>query len=415
MIWDYPSIALKIMEMQRNQWKGREELEAMQEKKLLALISNARTNAPCYHALPDIRSLDELSSLPLTEKKDLWESDRHISKLFPKEKLTMVSTSGSTGMPLVIYRTKHDVDYFCMLQCSRMISTGVYPLSLVGKVLYQRRNYFFWAPGVFRYLFVSMFEEEGKILSMLKKAKPDILLSYPSTIIPLAHHNLESALGVRVPRVLSNSEVLSEQARKLISGSFGCTIRDLYGAIETGPIAFECEKGNMHVHSDSQIVEVLDKNGEQVKEGQEGEMVVTPLWQQAMPLIRYRLGDSVTLGGQCTCGRGSHTLKNIKGRSVDYIVMRSGRPCPLGLDLFIRNFHNILLFQIIQDEPGKVTIKIVPRGTFTDSSRQALIRTLNENSPEPLDISIEIVKSIPKTRTGKISCVVSSLKPDLPT
>lgn len=413
--WHYPSVALKVMEMQANQWKSREELELMQGQKLLSLVERARRDVPAYKNLPTIRSLDGLRSLPFTEKRDLRDSDGHISRQFDKSSLTSVPTSGSSGLSLGMYRTREDLAHFSMIQCSRFLSAGMSPLGLTGKVTYQRRNYFFWAPGLFRYLFVSMYEDEAAALSKLKKGRPDVLLSYPSSLIPLAHHNIEHGAGFTVPRVISNAEVLSPRAREYLSRSFGCTVRDVYGSVETAPIAFECENGSMHVHSDSQIVEVLDRNGEPAKAGREGEIVVTSLWPQAMPVIRYRLGDRVTLGGRCSCGRGSHTIAGIRGREADFIIMRSGKAFT-GTPLFIylRHFPDVLLFQAVQDEPGRLLLRIVPNGSLSESSRQGIVRRMNEHLPEPLDISIEVVKSLPRGRTGKISCLVSSIKPDMP-
>ena len=93
------------------------------------------------------------------------------------------------------------------------------------------------------------------------------------------------------------------------------TVVDIYSCTEAGYLAFSCpEQGNLHVQAESVIVEVLDRAGKPCAPGEEGEVVVTPLLNFAMPLIRYAVGDRAVVGEPCACGRGLPTLKTV-GRS----------------------------------------------------------------------------------------------------
>lgn len=405
---------LKVARMKRNQWKSREELEEMQEKKLCDLISYACKHVPHYKKhLKKIGGLDELSSLPLITKKHLRDPGPFISNQYKKESLLAGKTSGSTGMPLTTYSNQRERAYGLALYRSRFIEAGFGPLDLMARVVYRTSdNVFGGARGFFRTRFLSLFDDEEKNLLTLASMRPDVIRSYPSVLALLAHKNLDAAIGLNVRKAISTAEILSKETRKLVTRSFNCDLRNIYGAIETGPIAWECEKGSMHVHSDSIIIEAVDSNGNPLKEGKCGDVVLTPLWMRSMPLIRYNLGDKVKLGSKCRCGRGSHVITDIKGRSGEFLTMHSGRIChSLSLDIYIRTFPNILLFKAFQERPGHLYIKIVPKGRLSKETQNQIVKKLQGCFPEPMDIEIELVNKIERDRTGKISAVVSKVKP----
>jgi phenylacetate-CoA ligase len=220
--------------------------------------------------------------------------------------------------------------------------------------------------------------------------------------------------GLAIPRVFSSAETLTDNARRLISGSFGCDLRNFYGSTEAAWIAWECEKGGMHLH-DSVIAEIVDSKGRPVPRGGSGSLVLTPTWKRAMPFIRYDTGDIASLGPSCRCGRGTPVLGSLEGRSDDFIVMPSGMVRSARfVDLSIRDLPGILLYQAYQPEAGSLEFRIVPSGKFTNDSRERLLKRLKASFPEPMEITIEVVDRIARGKSGKIRSVISKVKSPLP-
>jgi phenylacetate-CoA ligase len=269
--------------------------------------------------------------------------------------------------------------------------------------------------GIFRRCHLSPFLREKDILTSLKKLKPRALICLPSLLSTLAHENIVSGIGVSIDKIFSTSEVLSAKARAMMARAFGSEIYDMYGAMETSWIAWQCEKGSLHLHSDSIIAEIVDDGGNPVRDGGYGNIVLTPLLKRSMPLVRYYLGDRTAFGSRCACGRGLHVLKPIEGRDDDFIVLPSGRLSPARfIHWGIRDMPEVLLFQAIQEKSGELCIKIVPSGKSLSPSKAAeIVRNLKGSFPEPMEISVEQVESLPRGKTGKIQAVISKVRPSI--
>ncbi len=368
-------------------------------------------NVPYYKkTLSKIKSLDDLQFLPTIRKKDLREPDHFISTQYKKESLLRFRTSGSTGLALETYATAQERAYRLALYRLRFIESGFNPRDLMARVVYKPSDTVFSGKlGLFRTHFISLFQDELKILEELAKIKPQVVRSYPGTLTILAKANLD--FGLKIPKVFSSAAVLSENARKLINRSFGADVRNIYGAVETGPIAFECEKGNLHLHSDSIIAEVVDESGQRLPDGKPGSLVLTPLWLRAMPLIRYNIADLVSMGTKCPCGRGSHVIKTVSGRVDPLIMMKSGKlATSVAFDIYVRTFPGVLAFQALQEEPGKCILFIVPGDDFKKETIPGLKSKLESTFPEPFEIEPRIVHSIKPGPSGKISSFISKLK-----
>ena len=397
--------------MQRNQWKPRSEIESIQEEKLLSLISESIATVPHYReTLAPVRSLDDLSTLPIIGKGDLRNPGRFISSKYKKESLLRFRTSGSTGLALETYSTPQERAYRLALYRLRFIEAGFGPFDLMARVVYKPTDTVFSGKfGIYRTKFISMFQDDEKILKALCRLKPHIIRSYPGTLAILAKANLE--LGLRIPKAFSSAAVLSDNARKLIRESFGADVRNIYGAVETGPIAFECEKGSLHLHSDSILAEVVDESGRRLPPGKRGSLVLTPLWLRAMPLIRYNIGDQISMGTTCPCGRGSQVIKSVGGRIDPLLVMKSGKlATSVSFDIYVRTFPGIVAFQALQEEPGKCTLSILPGEGFDEASLPKLKEKLESTFNEPFNIEFELVDSIKPEASGKIPSVKSRLR-----
>jgi phenylacetate-CoA ligase len=401
--------------MKLNQWKSRDELEALQEQRLRSLISHAKEHVPYYRealSRKSVRGLEDLGSLPILTKRSVRSSGlSFISRLHSRDSLKRTATSGSTGMPMDLYHSPQELSYMLGMEYHQLTEDGLTPLHNQARIainatvprLIQRL-------GLFRMHHIPMRDDASTQLDKLSGLKASVLHSYPSFLIPLAMENLSSR-KVRLRKVFSYAEMLDAEARRLVSRSFGARVYDMYGAKETHWIAWECEEGSMHLHSDSIIAEVVDGSGEPVRHGERGDLVLTPLWKRAMPLIRYKVGDRCAFGSRCRCGRGLHVLRPPQGRCNDQLLLPSGRPWQPYHNLIMADTPGILQYQSYQEEPGEVTIRIVADGGISQMGQERLLKEMAATFPEPMDIRIELVESIPREKSGKVRSVISKAGP----
>ena len=161
----------------------------------------------------------------------------------------------------------------------------------------------------------------------LTRQNPDMLLTWPSNLVALAKHCLDHGIRpsrLRVARTLG--ETVNESLRALCRDAWGAELVDCYSAAEVGYIALQCPTGShYHIQSEGILVEVLDDAGAPCAPGESGRVVVTPLHNFAMPLLRYETGDVAEVGGPCACGRTLATLTRVLGRTRDRLILPDGR------------------------------------------------------------------------------------------
>jgi len=161
----------------------------------------------------------------------------------------------------------------------------------------------------------------------LQRRDPDILLTWPSNLAALARHCRDGGIRparLRVVRTLA--ETVAPALRALVRQAWGAEIVDSYSAEEIGLLALQCPAGpRYHIQAEGALVEVLDEDGAPCGPGEIGQVVVTPLHNFAMPLLRYAIGDDAEVaGGPCACGRTLPTLARIVGRTRDRLRLPDG-------------------------------------------------------------------------------------------
>jgi phenylacetate-CoA ligase len=408
-VFDLLDSASILAGLKSNQWKSRAELEELQAERLRGLIRHAAHKVPFYKdRLGAVRDIEDLASLPLLRKDDIrmhWDSMLDKSQ----GKLTGFSTSGSSGMPIKAYFSRHELNRKLALGYLPLIENGVGPLDSQARIIYYSlKPNPLQRLGLFRNHYLPMHARPEENLRSLKRLRPDALHSYPSILMPLANWNMSSDEPLTVRKIFTSAEVLSANARGALEKSFNAKVHDIYGATETGWIAWECGEGSLHLHSDSVVAEVVDGSGHPAKG--EGELVLTPLWRRSMPLIRYSIGDRASFSNRCKCGRGLHVLNPIEGRSNDLITLPSGRLFPAYFIIRLNAIPGILQFQAYQESPGELLIRIVPEKGF--SAKDRVIKEVSSSFPEPVEVKVDIVDSIMRGPTGKICAVLSNVKAD---
>jgi phenylacetate-CoA ligase len=223
-------------------------------------------------------------------------------------------------------------------------------------------------------------EHERHMLRRLLAFDPDLVLGSPLLAQRLV--DLLTRHGARLPRVrllVTEGERLTAAMRTQLEGFFQVPVRDMYGLKEVGTIAAQCKSQRFHIELDRLVVEIRRDDGSMASDGVAGEIVVTSLTNLAMPFIRYRTGDMGSLSsGGCPCGAAGTYLTLLAGRENGSIRLRDGTTVPaMTLIRVLRRQRECERFQIVQDEPGCVQVRVCVSESAV-AQTQALSQTLQE-------------------------------------
>jgi phenylacetate-CoA ligase len=239
-----------------------------------------------------------------------------------------------------------------------------------------------------------------------------MLFGYPSVLWLIAQQAESSGkvldnLGIKVAFV--TSERLYDHQREKISSIFGCPVANGYGGRDAGFIAHQCPAGGMHITAEDIIVEIVDADGRVLPPGETGEVVVTHMATSDFPFIRYRTGDVAALDEKlCSCGRSLPLLKQIEGRTTDFLVAQDGTIMHgLALVYVVRDVEGIENFKIIQESQDLTRIQIEVNPRFQTSDRKVIAAGVKKRLGEKVEIKIEQLDKIPAEKSGKYRYVVS--------
>jgi phenylacetate-CoA ligase len=273
-----------------------------------------------------------------------------------------------------------------------------------------------WRDRLMRTQLLPAFEmSEAKLdgfVATIRRVRPKMLFGYPSALSHIARHAEQRGqrmddLGIRV--AFCTSERLYDDQRAAIERLFGCRVANGYGGRDAGFIAHECPEGGMHLTAEDIVVELVDGNGRPVPVGDAGEIVVTHLATRDFPFIRYRTGDVAVMDDRrCACGRGLPMLKEIQGRTTDFVVAADGTVMHgLALIYILRDMPGVRSFKIVQETLLRTRVLVVPDTVFDDSRRQAIARGFRARLGGAVEVEVEVVPQIPPERSGKHRYVVS--------
>lgn len=421
---------LKILHTLRNNvWLKTSELEAIQEKKLRAILNHAYRNVPYYHRLfdsvgvkpDDIRNIEDLSKIPIITKSQLKNANKEIiARNVDLNNCVECKTSGSIGMPLTLLFSKEDTPYagasyervriengFRLLRDVSLSVGSPYVIPKGEKKWYQHL-------GIHRREGLNVFEPLDTQIQILKKVKPDAMWGYPSAIKLLAKAVEEKDIKKVSPRLIfTASEVLDSETRNFINSVFNVDLFDVYGAYETGCMAWECDEHvGYHMSVDTVLMEFIDENGEHVNAGERGKVVVTNLHSFAMPIIRYEIGDfAIPTDEECSCGRGGYLMKAIEGRCDDFIKLPGNKVAsPPILWSMMKSISGIAEFQVVQEKEDEIVVYVVKMEGAEDSTIFEGIDTeFKKVLGNNVDIKPKIVKEIAREKSGKLRSVISRL------
>jgi phenylacetate-CoA ligase len=259
--------------------------------------------------------------------------------------------------------------------------------------------------------------EVGQQVQWLRSQRPQYLLTYPNNLRALAARFIAEGTGLPgLLQVRTIGETVTQAIREDCRKAFGVALADVYSSEEVGGIALQCPAGEgYHIQSESVLVEVLDDAGTPCAPGEVGRIVVTPLHNFAMPLLRYELRDYAEVGEPCPCGRGLPVLRRILGRSRNMLVLPNGeRRWPLTGFAQFREIAPISQFQFEQESLSLIEARIVAERALSPFERTRLIETIQTALCHPFEIRIVEVAEIPRSANGKFEDFISRLDASMP-
>ncbi len=421
-----------LQKLERSQWHSRDKLYRLQSERLIELVSHACMNVPYYRNLfnslkikPDsFKKHEDLNRLPfltkdlICENLEMLKSDKAVA-------LMKSNTGGSTGSPLIFYIGKKRIsaDVASKLRATRWwgVDIGDPEIVIWGSPVELSRQDILrnLRDKLFKTKLLSAFDmSEEKIyeyVSIIRKYKPKHIFGYPSSIYLLAkfarQSNMKlSNIGVKV--IFCTAERLYDHQRELILDVFGAPVANGYGGRDAGFIAHECPHGNMHITAESIIVEIVDHEGNPLPAGHSGEIVITHLDSHDFPFIRYKTGDVGALSEDtCSCGRGLPILKNIEGRTTDFIITPDGKIMHgLSLVYVLRELEGIKEFKIIQEKPDCFIINIVKDSVFKTENETLIKDGFKKRIGTDIKIIFNYLPEIKAENSGKFRYVVSNIQ-----
>ncbi len=245
----------------------------------------------------------------------------------------------------------------------------------------------------------------------LERFQPLMISGYPSSLYLLALAYEKYGTGkLHLRSAFTSSETLFDFQRQKISSAFGTKVLNYYGNTEVSANGMECEFGTLHLKMEYSFVEVLNARNKACAPGEAGRLICTGFGNEAFPLIRYEIGDTVTLAAnqECRCGRSGLLLDGLIGRVEDYVVTPDGRLVGR-LDHIFKETENVQQAQIIQHSTDEIILRIVRNDRYCSQDEEVLVAAARSRLGRSIVIRFEYVESIPRTANGKSRFIESSI------
>ncbi|WP_197525746.1 phenylacetate--CoA ligase family protein [Pseudobythopirellula maris] len=461
-LWQSVRFGARALELKADTTAPRERIEQKQRRRLRRLLAHAKEHSP-YLAQkyadhdPETARLEDLPTVSKGEvmehfdeyltvdlKRDeveaFMDDEGNLGKLC-RDEFVLSHTSGSTGQPLLLVKSRRDFELLFALQASRgnseeldlsqMLSRLVEPVRLAAVTMqpgfYPSGTAFQYMPeGVRNFIDVKQLSfSDCNFAEQLAEFRPTHLSTYASILHDLARREEAGEINLKdnLRQITNISEVLLPDMRRRYGELFGATMLDDYGMGECLFLTNGCPKtGGMHVNADWAIVETVDEENRPVPVGERcAKVLVTNLANRVQPFIRYEVSDILVMAPDESCGCGSRLplIERVEGRTSDLLFARQG-------DGF-RSFHPGLIekaigsgapvreYRLTQDELGKVRIEVEPIGgnkPDTAEVERAVRESLETGGVgDGLDVTVEVVERLAPEDGGKFKRVVLNVEP----
>lgn len=421
----------------------RAALEALQLKRLRSMVAHVHANVPFYRQTLDragigpesIRSLDDLQSLPFTTKQDMRDSYPYGLFAAPMDEIVRIhASSGTTGKPTVVGYTQKDIETWTELMARSFVAAGAHK----GDIIHNAYGYGLFTGGLGAHygaerLGASVIPISGgntkRQIMIMQDFGSTVLTCTPSYSLFMAEEakiegidfkNLKLRVGI------FGAEPWSEAMRGEIEEKLNLAAIDIYGLSEImGPgVAIECieAKKGLHIWEDHFIPEIIKpETGQRVAEGEKGELVITTITKQGIPLIRYRTRDITSVSYEpCICGRTHARIARMSGRSDDMLIIRGVNVFPSQIESILVGIEGVephyLLIVDRKENLDTLEVQVeVDEVLFSDEIKvlQALSRQIEKEIKDMLGVTCNVKLVEPKTiqrSEGKARRVIDNRK-----
>ena len=385
--------------------------------RLKYILNYSRNNVKHYRDFwdnhPDIDHL-RLANWPILNKDDIRGNERDfISDQHHKSSLIKVNTSGTSGTPMVFYFDHRSyARWFSIYYYNLLIKNGINLkqdrwVNIGGRIICdpdQEKPPFWIHNFAMNQIYMSSYHlSEENIKYYIKKmveGRITYILGYPSSINGLATWILrnEQKFQINLKAIFTNAEPLTDLQRENISAAFNCKVIQTYGSSEFALAASESDGGQMEIWPQTGILEILNPNEEGL-----GEFLITGLVNEAMPLIRYRLGDSGIVSPEEVL---PSKINKIEGRTDDLIQIPDGRVIGR-LDPIFKKEFKICEAQVVQVEIDRLIFRIVRDAGYTMNDEMQITIEARKRLGKEVKIDFEYVSYIERSKNGKFKTVVS--------
>jgi phenylacetate-CoA ligase len=407
---------------------------------LSRLLTHAYETVPFYRArLGDVGyrpgqpiTWEFWRRLPVLKRSEVQDQGEGLrSTAMPRDHgdVGRITTSGSTAMPLTVWRSALQALVLDAVVLRKLIwhgcdlrlkFGGVVADSSGGAPAPAGGHFPNWgSPAAHAF-------ETGPAVSLDNRATPDQIADWlvrerPDylNIVPTLLNDLCFAFQARglapppLKGIFAHAEIVGPDLRELARRTFGLELFASYGARETGTIAVQCpEHQHYHVQAEATLLEVLDDDHNPCGPGETGTVVLTPLQGYASPLLRYEIGDRAVVGPPCPCGRPHPVLAQVVGRTRDRIVLPSGlrRYCYFR-NLAFWQFRDLRQFQIVQRTVYDLEVRLVARRRLTPEVEAEIAKRIKAGTSDHFAVALTYLDEIPLPPSGKFQDLICEVDP----
>jgi len=402
----------------------RAEIARLQLRRLKASVKNAYDNVPFHRrrlkALGfepgDLKRLEDLAGLPFTVKTDL--RDHYPFGLFARPRTELVrlhASSGTTGKPTVVGYTAKDIATWAGLMARSMACAGARP----GDVIHNAYGYGLFTGGLGAHygaerLGATVVPMSGgsteRQIVLITDFGARVLCATPSYALAIAEVAEKEGVDMRKSKLkigIFGAEPWSEAMRREVEARLGLKAVDIYGLSEImGPgVACECVEAQAGLHGweDHFLFEVIDQDtGKPVKEGEAGELVITTLSKEALPMIRYRTRDITRLSTErCACGRTHVRIKRITGRNDDMLIIRGVNVYPSQIEAVLVGLPDVAPhYQLVLQRKGTldhltVEVELMPNVVPTSQQRSVVAESVRHHIKSIVGVTADVAVKEP--------------------
>ena len=421
----------------------RAALEALQLKRLKSMVTHVYANVPFYRQSLDgagihpdsIRSLDDLQRLPFTTKQDMRDSYPYGLFAAPMDEIVRIhASSGTTGKPTVVGYTHKDIETWTELMARSFVAAGAHK----GDIIHNAYGYVLFTGGLGAHygaekLGASVIPISGgntkRQIMIMQDFGSTVLTCTPSYSLFMAEEAKAEGIDFKKLKLrvgIFGAEPWSEAMRQEIEEKLNLAAIDIYGLSEImGPgVAIECieAKQGLHIWEDHFIPEIINpETGSRVADGEKGELVITTITKQGIPLIRYRTRDVTSVSYEpCLCGRTHARIARMSGRSDDMLIIRGVNVFPSQIESILVGIEGVephyLLIVDRKENLDTLEVQVeVDESLFSDEIKvlQALSRRIEKEIKDMLGVTCNVKLVEPKTiqrSEGKAKRVIDNRK-----